>query len=192
VTVTAGGTHVLNTLANTGDPSSAAALWRIGQWDGSPAEFLNGGKVTTMHPSDVRMSSWTPAAYVVGTSTPATGFPAYQWKSVNGAVTVKFSLTASQLAAHTLRIGITTAFSGARPQVTVNSWVSTVPAASTQPTSRTLTVGTYRGNNTTFNYAIPSTAFVVGTNTLTIAPASGSTGSTYLSPGYSVDAVDLL
>jgi rhamnogalacturonan endolyase len=192
VTVTAGGTHVLNTLAITGDPSSAASLWRIGQWDGSPAEFLNGGKVTTMHPSDVRMSSWTPAAYVVGTSTPATGFPAYQWKSVNGAATVKFSLTASQLAAHTLRIGITTAFSGARPQVTVNSWVSTVPAASTQPTSRTLTVGTYRGNNTTFNYAIPSTAFVVGTNTLTIAPASGSTGTTYLSPGYSFDAVDLL
>ncbi len=76
------------------------------------------------------MSSWTPSAYVVGTSNPATGFPAYQWKSVNGALTVTFDLTASQIAAHTLGIGITTAFSGARPQVTMNRWNFAVPASS--------------------------------------------------------------
>ncbi len=192
VSVTAGGVLQLNTITIGGDPSSATAVWRIGNWDGTPAEFINGGKVTTMHPSDVRMSSWTPATYVVGSSSAATGFPAYQWKSVNGSVTVKFNLSASQVANHTLRIGITTAYSGARPQVTMNSWVSAVPAASTQPTSRTLTVGTYRGNNTTFSYAIPASAFVAGTNTLTIAPASGSSGTTFLSPGYSYDAVDLL
>ena len=197
VTVSAGGTTALNTITIAGDPNSATALWRIGSWDGSPAEFINGSKVTTMHPSDVRMSSWNPADYVIGSSSPATGFPAYQWKSVNGTVTIKFNLTAAQVADHTLRVGITTAFSGARPQVnvnpnTANSWSSAVPAASTQPSTRSLTVGTYRGNNTTFSYAIPASAFVTGTNTLTILPASGSSGTTYLSPGYSFDAVDLL
>src|SRR5205085_4172693 len=88
-------------------------------------------------------------------------------------------------------VGITCAFAGARPKITVNSWTSANPAASTQPTSRTLTVGTYRGNNTTYTFSVPATAFVTGTNTLTIVPISGSSGTTYLSPGYSVDVIDM-
>jgi rhamnogalacturonan endolyase len=111
---------------------------------------------------------------------------------VNNGRVVKFNLTSSQVAAHTIRIGITTAFSGARPQITVNGWTSTVPTASTQPSTRTLTIGSYRGNNTMFTYDVPASAFVAGTNSLTINAASGSTGTTYLSPGYSYDAVDML
>jgi len=195
VTVTAGNTLALNTITIANDPSAKTVLWRIGNWDGTPKEFLNGDKVNAMHPSDVRMAYWTPADYVVGTSSPATGFPAYQWKSVNGSVNVRFNLTNAQISAsstYTLRVGITAAYASARPQVTVNGWTSSVPAASPQPNSRSLTVGTYRGNNAMFSYAIPVEQLVVGQNILTLAPASGSSGTLYLSPGYAYDAVDLI
>jgi len=192
VTVSAGASTSAGTIAVTGDPGAAAALWRIGDWDGSPAEFINGGKVTTMHPSDVRMASWTPGDYVVGTSTPATGFPAYQWKDVNGALTVRFNLRQSQIVPLRLRVGITTAFAGGRPKAQVNGWVSANPSPSTQPSSRTLTVGTYRGNNTMYTFDIPASELVVGQNVLTLTAISGTTGTRFLSPGYSYDAIDLI
>ena len=192
VTVTAGGIADAGTVAVTGDPAGAAALWRIGDWDGSPAEFLNGGKVTTMHPSDVRMAAWTPGDYVVGTSAAATGFPAYQWKDVNGMLTVRFNLRQSQIAPLRLRVGITAAFAGGRPKAQVNGWVSANPPASTQPSSRTLTVGTYRGNNTLYTFDIPASELVVGQNVLTLTAISGSSGIRFLSPGYSYDAIDLI
>lgn len=192
VTVTAGGTVALNTITITGDPSSTTPLWRIGDWDGSPAEFLNGDKVTTMHPSDVRMSSWVTPDYVVGSSSASTGFPAYQWKDINGALTIKFNLTSAQIAPLTLRVGITTAYAGGRPKATVNSWSSALPSPSTQPSTRTLTIGSYRGNNTMYTFSIPSSALVVGQNVLTLTAISGQTSTGYLSPGYSYDAVDLI
>lgn len=195
VTVSAGNTLALNSITIANDPSAKTALWRIGNWDGTPKEFLNGDKLNAMHPSDVRMAYWTPADYIVGTSSPATGFPAYQWKSVNGSINVRFNLTKSQIVAsstYTLRVGITAAYASARPQVTVNGWTSTVPAASSQPNSRSLTVGTYRGNNAMFSYTIPAEQLVVGQNILTLAPASGSSGTQYLSPGYAYDALDLI
>jgi rhamnogalacturonan endolyase len=191
VAVTAGGIKQFNTITLSGDPSRVAPLWRIGDWDGSPREFRNGDKVTTMHPSDVRMSSWTPVQYVVGTSSPVTDFPCYQWKAVNGWQTVEFKLTPAQVAARTVHVGITCAFGGARPQIKVNNWSSAIPGPSSQPDSRTLTVGTYRGNNTTFTYSVPASAFVAGTNWLTIYPVSGSSGTGFLSPGYSLDCVDI-
>ncbi|MCS0581581.1 polysaccharide lyase family protein [Massilia pinisoli] len=192
VTVNAGANTDAGSIAVTGDPGAATALWRIGDWDGSPAEFINGGKVTTMHPSDVRMASWTPGDYVVGTSTPATGFPAYQWKDVNGALTVRFNLRQSQIVPLRLRVGITTAFAGGRPKAQVNGWVSANPAPSTQPSSRTLTVGTYRGNNTMYTFDIPASELVVGQNVLTLTAISGTSGTRFLSPGYSYDAIDLI
>lgn len=192
VTVNAGASTNAGTIAVTGDPGAATALWRIGDWDGSPAEFINGGKVTTMHPSDVRMASWTPGDYVVGTSTPATGFPAYQWKDVNGALTVRFNLRQSQIVPLRLRVGITTAYAGGRPKAQVNGWVSANPSPSTQPSSRTLTVGTYRGNNTMYTFDIPASELVVGQNVLTLTAISGTSGTRFLSPGYSYDAIDVI
>ena len=190
VTVTAGGTVALNSFTVASDPSAVAPIWRIGNWDGSPAEFRNGSSITTMHPSDVRLSSWAPGTFVVGTSA-NTSFPCYQWKDVNGSQAIQFTLTAAQAAAaRTVRIGLTCAFSGARPKITVNAWNSANPAASTQPATRTLTVGTYRGNNTTYTFTVPSTALIAGTNTLAIVPISGTAGTGYLSPGYSIDCVD--
>lgn len=189
-TATAGGTTALNTIAITSDPSSVTPIWRIGDWDGTPAEFRNGGKVTTMHPSDVRMSAWAPGTFIIGSSA-TTNFPAYQWKDINGTQTVQFNLTSGQVAAHTLRIGITTAYAGGRPNVTVNSWTSAFQSASTQPSTRTLTIGSYRGNNTIYTFSVPASAFVTGTNTLSITVISGSGSTNYLSAGYSVDCVDL-
>jgi rhamnogalacturonan endolyase len=192
VTITAGQTLALNSYTIASDPAAAGAVWRIGKWDGSPQEFLNGDKLTTMHPSDVRMTSWVTPDFVVESASAATGFPAYQWKSVNNPIRVKFNLTSSQVLSRTIRIGITAAYSNARPQITVNNWTSAVPAISTQPDTRTLTVGTYRGNNTMYTFAVPASAFVTGTNVLSISAASGNTGTTYLSPGYAIDAVDML
>ncbi|NUS16831.1 MAG: hypothetical protein HOY69_36460 [Streptomyces sp.] len=168
----------------------AAPLFRIGDWDGTPSAFKNAGNLTFMHPSDSRMASWGPTTYTVGSSQPS-DFPAYQWKDVNNPTTVRFSLTSGQLADRTVRIGITAAYAGGRPQISVNNWTSSAPSASGQPSSRSLTIGTYRGNNTLFTYAVPASAFVAGTNTLTITVISGSSGTGYLSPGMAYDCVEL-
>ena len=90
-----------------------------------------------------------------------------------------------------MRIGITAACAGGRPQIAVNNWTSAAPAASSQPDSRSLTIGTYRGNNSLYSYAVPASAFVTGTNTMTITVISGSGGSGYLSPGFSYDCVEM-
>ncbi|MES2920761.1 MAG: rhamnogalacturonan lyase B N-terminal domain-containing protein [Verrucomicrobiota bacterium] len=197
VTVTAGANTALGSLAIAADPSATVPLWRIGNWDGTPNEFLNGDKVTTMHPSDVRITptgtttGWNPGVYVIGSSVPATGMPCYQWKDVNGTQAIQFQLTAGQLVASTVRIGLTCAFEGARPKISVNSYNSANPTPSSQPDTRTLTVGTYRGNNVTYSFAVPGSAFVAGTNTLWVTPISGSGATGYLSAGYSIDSIDL-
>ncbi len=189
VSVSSGGTTTLNTRAITADPSSQAVLWRVGNWDGTPLEFLSGQTFNVRHPSDARNPSWGPVTYAVGSAT--NKFPGAIWKSVNSGTKISFTLTSAQLAARTVRIGITAAYANARPQITVNSWTSGVPSPSTQPDSRSLTIGTYRGNNTTFTYSMPASALVAGTNTLTINAASGSGSSAFLSAGFAVDFVDM-
>lgn len=192
ITVAAGATTAVPAIALTADPARTAPLWRIGAWDGTPREFLNGDKIDAMHPSDARIATWAPGPFVVGPSTPATGLPACQWKDVaGGAQTIRFTLTAAPLVAGTVRIGITGAYANARPKISVNAWTSSNPAASSQPSSRSLTIGTYRGNNATFTFSVPASAFVAGTNTLTVFPISGSGSSGYLSAGYSLDCIDL-
>jgi rhamnogalacturonan endolyase len=190
VTVTAGGTVALNTITITADPSSTATIWRIGNWDGTPTELLNGSKVTYMHPSDVRMSSWAPGAFAIGSA--ASSYPCYQWKDINNGQAITFNLTAAQAASsHVVKIGITTAYSNARPKIAVNSWSSSNPSASAQPSTRTLTIGSYRGNNTTYSFTVPATAFVAGANTLYVTAISGSGLTGYLSAGYSIDCIEL-
>ena len=189
VSVASGGTTTLNTRAITADPSAQPVLWRVGNWDGTPLEFLNGQTFTVRHPSDSRNPSWGPVTHAVGSAT--NRFPAAIWKGVNSGTRITFTLTQAQLAARTLRIGISAAYANARPQVSVNGWNSAVPSPSTQPDSRSLTIGTYRGNNTTFAFSVPASAFVVGTNTLTINAASGSGSTGFLSAGFAVDAVDM-
>ncbi|MET7779527.1 rhamnogalacturonan lyase B N-terminal domain-containing protein [Streptomyces mirabilis] len=198
VTVTAGGTTTLNSIAipSSNDPSNASAIWRIGTWDGTPGGFKNADLMTYAHPSDVRAASWT-GNVVVGSGTETSAFPCYLWKDVNSGIIVYFRLTAAQAAAaRTLRIGVTTAYANGRPQIVVNdTWTSAVPSPPTQPSTRSLTVGSYRGNNYTFTYSVPASAWLTDTsayNTLKIYVASGSGSTSFLSAGTSIDAVDLL
>jgi rhamnogalacturonan endolyase len=225
VTVTPGTTNIVpavtiaaDPLTNTddprgkwhlakGDPSLTTALFRIGEWDGTPLEFLNGDKLTRMHPQDVRMTDWWSTAttanpYVVGYSKPDANMPAYQWKG-NGTIVINFPLKASQISAtstYRFRIGLTTAQAGARPLITVNNWASGYVGSQSgdvyppgQPSTRTITVGTYRARNITYDYVVPASALVAGTNTIKIGVVSGSTGgSKWLMPAMSFDAMDLI
>jgi len=190
VTVNAGSTTSGQSIASAW-VTPASPIFRIGTWDGTPAGFLNSGNLTFMHPSDSRMASWGPVTYTVGSSS-ASNFPAYQFKAVNNPTTVRFNLASGQIAARTVRIGITAAYAGGRPAITVNGFNAPAPGASTQPSSRSLTIGTYRGNNALYTYAIPASAFVTGTNTMTITIISGSGNlSNWLSPAVSYDCVEL-
>ncbi|MBS2966936.1 cellulose binding domain-containing protein [Actinocrinis puniceicyclus] len=189
VTASAGATAAGQNIASTWY-TPASPVFRIGTWDGTPSGFKNWANLTVMHPSDSRDAAWGPVTYTVGSSQ-AGDFPAYQWKGVNNPTTVVFNLASSQIAACTVRIGITAAFAGGRPQVTVNNWTSSAPPPSTQPSSRSLTIGTYRGNNALYTFDVPAAAFVAGTNRMTISVISGSSGTAYLSPGYSYDCVEM-
>ncbi|MFF1295872.1 MULTISPECIES: rhamnogalacturonan lyase B N-terminal domain-containing protein [unclassified Streptomyces] len=198
VSVSAGGTTTLNSLAipSSNDPSNAGTIWRINDWNGTPSGFKNADLMTYAHPSDVRAASWT-GNVVIGSGTETSAFPCYLWKDVNSGIIVYFKLTAAQAAAaHTLRIGVTTAYANGRPQVVVNdTWTSAVPSPPTQPSTRSLTVGSYRGNNNTFTYSVPASAWLTDTsayNTLKIHVASGSGSTSFLSAGTSIDAIDLL
>ncbi|MFJ3303658.1 rhamnogalacturonan lyase B N-terminal domain-containing protein [Streptomyces sp. NPDC086549] len=197
-TVSAGTTTTLNTITipSTNDPGNATAIWRIGDWNGTPSGFKNADLMTYAHPSDVRAASWT-GNVVIGSGTETSAFPCYIWKDVNSGLLVYFRLTAAQAAAaHTLRIGVTTAYANGRPQVVVNdSWTSSIPSPPAQPSTRSLTVGSYRGNNYTFTYSVPASAWLTDTsqyNVLKINVVSGSGTTGFLSAGTSVDALDLL
>ena len=190
VTITTGQTLTGQNL-NSSWVTPSAPVFRIGSWTGTPAGFLNSGNLTSMHPSDARMAKWGPVTFTVGSSSDSE-FPAYQFKEVNNPTAVKFTLTSSQLAARTVRIGITAAYGGGRPQITVNNWTSPAPSPTGQPSSRSLTIGTYRGNNTLLTFAVPASAFVAGTNTMTISVISGSAAlSEWLSPAISYDCVEM-
>lgn len=192
VNVTAGQTTTLNTRTINNDPSKASNIWRIGNWDGTPRELLNGQTIPIRHPSDSRNPSWGPVTYATGSAT--NRFPAIQFRGQNSPTTITFNMNASQAASsHTLNIGITAAYNNGRPSVAVNGHALTNPAASSQPNSRSFTIGTYRGNNTTFSWNIPASYFVNGSNTITITPISGSSDlGNWLSAGWVYDCVELL
>jgi rhamnogalacturonan endolyase len=191
VNVGSASTTTLEPITLTGDPDKDAAVWRIGNWDGTPLEFLNGPSINLRHPSDPRNASWGPVSYTVGS--PYSMFPAAQWKTgVNSSTTVSFVLAPDQVKNHTIRIGITAAYEGGRPGIKVNNWNGPVPVASSQPDSRSLTTGNYRGNNKMYTVSVPASAFVAGTNTLTIGVTSGSSGTAFLSPAFAFDALDML
>ncbi|TLS42576.1 rhamnogalacturonase B precursor [Streptomyces montanus] len=195
VKVTAGRTTALNSLTISGDPSTADTIWRLGNWSGTPGGFKNAKLMTYAHPSDARAAKWT-GNVTIGSGDEAAAFPAYMWKNVNDGILVYFKLTKAQAAAaHTLRIGVTTAYAGGRPRVTVNDWVSPILVAPTQPSTRSLTTGSYRGNNHTFTYNVPASAWKSNSsqyNVLKLNIVSGSSGAAFLSPGTSFDCIDLL
>ncbi|KAF2753217.1 hypothetical protein EJ05DRAFT_445189 [Pseudovirgaria hyperparasitica] len=187
VSVSAGAT-VTKDIASTA--TSRNTIWTIGAWDGQPTGFRNAANQLRMHPSDSRMSSWSPGTYTVGSSA-LSAFPMALWKSVNNGQKIAFTLTSAQTGAATLRIGTTLSFAGARPQAIVNSWTGPAPAAPTKIDSRGVTRGAYRGYGEVYDVSIPSGTLVAGSNTITINVVSGSDGDTYLSPNIIFDAIEL-
>jgi rhamnogalacturonan endolyase len=188
VTVSAGVTNQLNLVSAETAP---IALFKIGEWDGTPAGFLNADKIVQMHPQDTRMAAWGPATFTVG-SDPISAFPMACWKDTNNPITILFNLAPNQVTNLSLRIGITCAYAGGRPKPAIGSWTPANPSPSSQPSSRSLTLGTYRGNNWLYSFNVPASALVAGENTLTLTVISGS-GSLgpFLSPGCAYDAVEL-
>lgn len=177
VSVSAGQT-TSKSIAST--ETTRNSLWKIGEFDGQPTGFLNADKFLRMHPSDSRMSKWTPATYTVGSSS-LSQFPMAIFQNVNNPVTIKFNLGSAPGAA-TLRIATTLSFAGARPQAKVNSWSGPAPAAPTKIDSRGVTRGAYRGYGEVYDVSIPSGTLVSGSNTITITSISGSSGDTFLNP----------
>ncbi|EAU81474.2 rhamnogalacturonase B [Coprinopsis cinerea okayama7 len=179
VTIGAGSTITSNIASTESNPS---VIWQLGDFDGTPRGFLNAeyvhfSKIETMHPSDPRMRSWGPVTFNVGDS--IGNFPMALFKAI-GPVTIRFNLNSNQLGARTLEIGTTLAFAGGRPQVRVNNWNGPNPPAPSQPNSRGVTRGTWRGNNTRYVVNIPAGTLVAGTNTIVINVISGSSGDGFL------------
>lgn len=181
---TISGTNIDSTETNI------TSIWQYGEFDGTPAGFLNADLIETMHPSDSRMHEW-PRTVTVGQQ--GDGYiPMAVFKAI-GPLVIRFTLASNQGGARTLEIGTSLAFAGARPQVQVNSWSSSIPAIPSQPDSRGVTRGTWRGNNIRYTYSIPNGALLTGTalNTITINAVSGSSGDMYLSPNFVLDAIRL-
>jgi len=188
LTVTAGAT---TTLAMSGDVPAAGTLFQLGAFDGTPAGFRNADKIETMHPSDPRMSSWTPGTVAVGSG--AAALPMAEFKSVNSPLALSFPLAAVPATGVRLRIATTGAFAGGRPAVSIGGFTS---AASASPApanlnSRGVTRGTWRGITVTYTFTIPASALKAGANTLSISVLSGSSGAAFLSPNFVFDALAL-
>lgn len=198
VTIKKGAGTAVNTVKAT-DPADDTAIWRIGEWDGTPRGFLNFEdspmKPTYMHPSDKRLAGWDASNFIVGTSK-TNAFPGYIWQDINNDHLVYFKLTSDQLAKdHRVRLGITQAYINGRPTIAVNDWAARLPGATTQASTRSLTTGTYRGNNAKLEFTVPSSAFKQSTSEwqiLKISIVTGSSGTKYLSGGVSFDALDML
>jgi rhamnogalacturonan endolyase len=152
-------------------------------------------KPTYMHPSDPRLASWNPGNFIVGTSK-ANAFPGYMWKDINNGHLVYFRLNDAQLAkSFKIRIGVTEGQMGGRPTISVNAWNSPAPAQKLQGDTRSLTVGTYRGNNWIYEYVVPASAWVKSAReyqVLKINVITGKTASGFLSGGISIDAIDMV
>ncbi|TFL00409.1 polysaccharide lyase family 4 protein [Pterulicium gracile] len=186
VTVSGGGTTTSNIVST--EPARSA-IFQLGDYDGTPRGFINADKIEWQHPSDSRMT--TPWARSVAVSSGAGAVPMAIFKDL-GSLTLTFSLSSSQIGARVFEIATTLAFAGGRPVITVNnSWTSSIPAAPSQPDSRGVTRGTWRGNNILYTYNIPSGVLVSGSNTVSIGVASGSSGAQFLSPNVVLDMLRL-
>ncbi|ETN17209.1 hypothetical protein PPTG_05073 [Phytophthora nicotianae INRA-310] len=169
-------------------------IWRIGEWDGTPGGFLNADKIHKMHPSDYRMSAWKALTFKAGSDADS-AFPMAQFRGVNDPITISFSLTAAQAkVSRTLKIGITLAQSSGRSSVTVNSkWTAPVPASVAVKT-RGVTRGVVVGNYKLYEYVIPASALVTGTNSIKLTVASGATDPSekFLAASVVFDALELV
>ncbi|KAI1818202.1 polysaccharide lyase family 4 protein [Poronia punctata] len=189
VSVSAGSTATANIAANVPAlTQSRNTIFRLGDYDGQPTGFLNAANQLRMHPSDSRMSNWSPGTV---SSTATSSWPMAIFKSVNNGQKITFSLSNSISSSATLRIATTLSFGGGRPQAHVNSYACSAPAAPTKIDSRGVTRGAYRGFGEIYECTVPAGTLVAGSNTVTIDVISGSSGDQFLSPSVVFDAIEL-
>ncbi|KAJ9451942.1 putative rhamnogalacturonate lyase A [Diplonema papillatum] len=195
VVVIAKQSTAISNVISTRDPADDTVIFRIGSWDGSPVELLNGANVTKMHPSDSRLSSWEVAPFVVG-ATPDREFPAYLFRGVNNNVKIQFKLPAAMKNSNRkLRIGTTTRQSGALPTVQVNTYKAPTPAKQSKLPTRAMTLGSYRGGNEVHEYEIPASAWSAGevqTVVVKVESAKSAKGGKWLAEAVAVDCIDLV
>ncbi|ETP04468.1 hypothetical protein F441_18759 [Phytophthora nicotianae CJ01A1] len=192
--VVTGGSTTTQTLEVTYELESSP-IWRIGEWDGASDGFLNAANIHTMHPSDSRLETWVESLTFAPGKDDDNTFPMAMFRAVNYPITLSFTLTADQATeARTLKIGLTLAQSSGRCSVTANGdWTAKVQpsvAVSTRGITRGVTLGNYKH----YEYSIPSSALVTGTNTIELSVASGSTDSSeeWLSASVVFDAIELV
>jgi rhamnogalacturonan endolyase len=183
--------------------SATTPIWRIGTFDGTPREFLNGDKITIMHPTDVRLTPWALDStgvtnFTVGTNKDS-DWPMAEWKTQVGAAPwvdtrnrIHFTLSAAQRAQQlTLRIGVTRTNSE-RPGVSANGGTTLFGSIVSQPDSRGLSLGNWRGNNAIYSYTFNANTLLVGNNTFDIYAISGSTFTGYFAGYHIYDALELI
>ncbi|KAI1171790.1 polysaccharide lyase family 4 protein [Nemania sp. FL0916] len=189
VSVSAGSTATSNIAATAAAlTQSRTTIFKLGDYDGKPTGFLNAANQLRMHPSDSRMSNWSPSSV---SSSATSSWPMALFKGVNNGQKITFSLSSAVSSTATLRIATTLSYAGARPQATVNSYTCAAPAAPTKIDSRGVTRGAYRGYGEIYECAVPAGTLVSGTNTVTINVVSGSSGDAYLSPNVIFDTIEL-
>ncbi|KAL2859082.1 Rhamnogalacturonase B, N-terminal-domain-containing protein [Aspergillus pseudodeflectus] len=192
VAITAGATATASLSATneiiTGDRTT---IFQIGEYDGTPSGLRNAANQLRMHPSDDRMDDWNPTPFVVGESDDS-DFPMAIFADVNSNFEIQFSLDEiPDTEQVTFRIATTLAFSGGRPQVTLNEAESDVPSAPSKIDSRGVTRGAYRGYGEVYTYSFGVDELITGDNSIYISVVSGNDGEEFLSPNFIVDAVEL-
>lgn len=154
--------------------------------------LLNADKIHKMHPSDSRMDAWGPITFAAGTDEDSK-FPTAQFRAANDDIKITFNLTDAQAGQDkTLKIGVPLAQVNARSDVKANDF-ETETAPSVAVKTRGITRGVTMGNYKLYEYAIPSSALVAGSNTITLSVASGSPdpAQKFLSASYVFDALEL-
>ncbi|ETI34571.1 hypothetical protein F443_18949 [Phytophthora nicotianae P1569] len=142
----------------------SSPIWRIGEWDGASDGFLNAANIHTMHPSDSRLETWVESLTFAPGKDDDNTFP---WRC---------SVLAADVAAS--QRTVTGLQRCSRP------WLF----------QRGITRGVTLGNYKHYEYSIPSSALVTGTNTIELSVASGSTDSSeeWLSASVVFDAIELV
>lgn len=161
--------------------SSHTTVFKLGEYDGRPTGFRNAAEQLRMHPSDARMSSWSPGTI---TSEDAASLPMALFAAVNNGQAISLSLDSDVSEAATLRVATTLSFAGGRPGLTVNDYVCKTPSSPSVVDSRGVTRGAYRGRGEVYDCTIPSGTLKSGDNTITINVMSGSSGEEFLSPNF--------
>ncbi|KAL4128203.1 hypothetical protein PRIC2_007196 [Phytophthora ramorum] len=172
----------------------AEPIWRIGEWDGTPDGFLNADKIHTAHPSDSRMEPWKPLNFTIGTDKDSV-FPMAMFRAVNDPITINFELTKEQTGKdRTLKLGVPLSQNNGRCSVTVNNDFSPKTPMSAAVKSRGVTRGVTVGNYMFYDYTIPTTALVEGTNQIRLSIVSGNKDSLgeWLSASVVFDALELV